>query len=147
MKPRIALFLDLENLVHRFRADGDLAAAVGAIERAVRRVAARGTIVAAVACCDCSLARALVFAMRDMNVRVFTHSGGPDRADLDLLARIRTDLPASVDTVVIGSGDHIFTEAARALRAQGLRVELIAPPGATSADLYRNVDDCILIGS
>ncbi len=56
-----------------------------------------------------------------------------------------SEIPESCDMVVIGSGDHIFVDAARALRARGRRVELIAPPGCLSADLYVCVDECVML--
>jgi NYN domain-containing protein len=78
-------------------------------------------------------------------VRIYGHRGGLDAADHQLLRRIQTELPPSCDTVVIGSGDHIFAPVARELRARGLRVEVIACAGSISHELYRAADACHLL--
>ena len=140
---RIALYLDLENLlygegIHRLEV---FTALVGLL----RGFGARGIVVAAIACCDCTLARELAFAFEPAGVRIFTHDGGPDAADNALIERIRHELPASVRTVVIGSGDHIFAAVADELRARGLRVEVIARQGSLSAELYTQADDAHVI--
>lgn len=138
MRERIAVFLDLENLV---RAEGGL----DGLTRYLDDLRARGTVVASIACCACAVARRLAFTLRDVRVRVFLHQGGPDAADLELIERIRAQVPSTVDTVVIGSGDHIFAQVARELRARGKRVEAVARPGTIATTLYRAVDECRLL--
>ena len=61
---------------------------------------------------------------------------GPDGADLALLDAVEVDLWSKrFDRVVIGSGDHIFTETAARLREAGLEVVVVGLDGHTSIDL------------
>ena len=51
---------------------------------------------------------------------------GPDGADLALLEVLDENLPAKYGEVVLASGDGIFTDAAAALCAAGVRVHVVA---------------------
>lgn len=130
---RIAVFLDLENL-----ASTDAGEDPGLGARRARLILgdarARGTVVMAVAYCNRRLAPRVAWLLGPMGVRVFVHGGGPDAADLELIERIATDVPPTVDRVVIASGDHIFADPARALRERGVQVEVHAAYGALSAE-------------
>lgn len=61
---------------------------------------------------------------------------GTDGADLALLEAVDIDLWAErFDRIVIGSGDHIFTETATRLRDAGLEVVVVGLSGHVSIDL------------
>lgn len=139
---RAALFLDVENLVHEYRERGDWAGAAVALGRVVARARETGTLVAAIASCDLEMARRLALPLRSLGVRTFVHGGGPDAADRDLLRRIESELPASCNVLVIGSGDHIFAEAAERLRRAGKRVEVVSADGRVSVRLAASADAC-----
>src|SRR4051812_20228995 len=103
--------MDVENLVHDLRMAGDYEAASDLVAGLVQALERRGVVVAKVACCDTSLARRLAFGLARAGIRTHPHRDPtPDQADLDLLGRITSELPASVDTVVVASGDHIFAD-------------------------------------
>lgn len=138
-KERLAVFLDLENLV---LGDGDQDRHLAEVLHMLDEIASRGRVVAAVASCHRDLAPRTAFELARRGVRLFTHQGGPDAADRDLIARMRAQLPASTETVVICSGDHIFAGVARDLRALGKRVEVQALFGRMSSDLLRAADSC-----
>lgn len=138
---RIALFLDLENLLHDPIATGGVDRALVELATTMTAMRARGTVVTAVACVDHHLWPAIVFEAARLGIRVHGHCGGPDAADHDLVGRMCSELPASVDTVVIGSGDHIFAPAARELASRGLHVEVLARSGSISYELYRATKD------
>jgi hypothetical protein len=141
MNERIALSLDLENLLHPYRAAGHLAAGVTHLARLVVAYEASGEVVAKVGICDRSLQRQTAFELGRVGLRVFGHDDSePDAADHLLLEYMATSLPRSVTTVVIGSGDHIFAGSAAMLRARGKRVEVLAPARRLSHELYRAVD-------
>lgn len=142
---RVAVFLDLENLCGgRHASTDDLLAHAATILGAAR---GRATVAAAVGYCNRALASRVALPLARLGIRVFVHDGGPDAADVALIARMRAEIPRTVDTVVIASGDHIFADVARELRARGMRVEVCALAGCLSADLYRAADDCVLLRS
>lgn len=140
---RFALVLDLENLVHGYRVAGLWDEAAEAVARIVRGLRRRGTLVAAVAVADPVLTRRMAVPLGALGVRIFSHAGGTDAADRELVRRLETDVPASCDVVVIGSGDHAFAPIARRLRRRGLRVEIAAVPGMDAIDLRDAVDAVI----
>ena len=78
-------------------------------------------------------------------MRLHQHHGGEDGADVELTTRILAELPSSVDTVVIFSGDHYFVPTAMALQGMGKRVEVVAVAGVISRDLSRAADSVTLI--
>ena len=78
---------------------------------------------------------AAVFGWPTGSHRVF--GKGKDGADRALLeAAMNYNLPAQVDHVVIGSGDHFFADAARMWRTQGLTVTVVGLSGNISYALY-----------
>jgi hypothetical protein len=145
---RIALYMDVENLVHDLRETGDYGGANELITGLVRDVERRGVAVAKVAYCDASLARLMAFGLAEVGVRTFPHhGGGTDVADRLLVGEISHGLPDSVDVVVIASGDHYFADIARALRAKGKSVVVVAREGSLSWELRRAADEVVSIGT
>lgn len=54
-------------------------------------------------------------------------NSGPDGADHALLAVLGEDVPARFDSVVLASGDAIFTDTIAHLGSQGVHVTVAAP--------------------
>src|SRR5687768_195980 len=104
---QVGALLDLENLLYRGRqVSGAVVRAQFLTVAAVLR--GLGEVRAAVGCCDWWLAKLLTPVTGASGVRVFPGAPGRDRADRELLRRVR-DVPGSVDAFVLGSGDAIFT--------------------------------------
>lgn len=142
MGARIALYMDLENLVHDFRAAQDYDGARELVLRVVREAERRGLAIAKVACCDESLAKLLALQLGSAGVRTFAHTGdGPDIADQALVRMISTELPESADVVVIASGDHAFAGIADRLRRDGKSVVVLARQGSLSWRLREAADE------
>lgn len=138
--PRTAIVLDLENLLHEYRW-GALELGLHDLASVLSAYTTGSTLVAAIAYCDGDLARLTAWPLAAMGFRVHPNtSSGPDAADRDLAAYLSHALPRSIDTVVIGSGDHSFAECARRLREAGRRVEVVARPTTLSAELYLAAD-------
>jgi hypothetical protein len=131
---RTAVALDLENLL-----GGSLSGeALTEITQTLGLIREDHIPVALVGYCARGFQRRLAFELAPWGVRVFGHSDPrPDAADRMVLGYLEHELPSSADTVIIGSGDHIFAPAAAALMAKGLRVEVAARPGSLAASLYR----------
>ena len=142
---RLAVYLDIENLVHPFRESGLWGQGIGLVASFLRDVGRMGTVVVALAVCDRDAWRHVAFPMAELGVRVFAHSGGPDAADVALVEHIRGELPPSVGTIVIASGDHLFAAVASELRAEGRQVVAASLPGALSHQLYGSVDSTHLL--
>lgn len=140
---RVAVFLDVENLVSDELRRRDWPKAGQVLREMMARAKAQGLLVYAVAVVHRGAAGPLAFELAGDGVRVFGHDGGPNRADLDLIGRIQTEIPGSCNTVIIGSGDGIFADAAARLRINGRRVVALARPGTISADLYVEVDEFV----
>ena len=103
---QVGAILDLENLLHTARrSSGRLVRAQ--FSALVEHLRAIGDIRSAVGCCDWWLAKLLVPVVPASGVRVFAGAMGHNRADAELLRRA-ADVPPSVDTFVIGSGDGVF---------------------------------------
>lgn len=139
----VGALLDLENLLHLPRhCSGP------AVRRAFVDIAGilhrLGALRYAVAACDHWLARMLVPVAEGAGIRVHSGALGPDRADRELLVRV-ADVPASVGTLVIGSGDGIFAPLAAAQRAAGRRVIVLGPEGGTSRSLAAEADAVLLV--
>lgn len=137
---RVAVFFDLENLAGT--PDGDDAGLVAQVEEILEDLSTRGDVVSAIGYANKHLAPRIAPELGQLGVRTFVHRGGPDAADLELITRMRTEVPPSVHQVVIVSGDHIFATTAQELRARGKHVEVQARYGSLSADLYRAADAC-----
>lgn len=144
IEARIALYLDVENLVHDRRAVGDWDGAAADLLALVDRVSLLGTVVARVAACDREAARRLAPVLAGAGVRTFIHRGGQDAADR-ILADHLSCAPASCNVVVIASGDHYFAEAAAELRRRGKHVAVAALFGSLSAELYVAADEYITL--
>ena len=78
---RIALYMDLENLLYEYRQAQDWDGAIVAVASLVHGLATRGTLVARVAFADTGLVRRLTFALGRLGVRSHAHMGGQDGAD------------------------------------------------------------------
>lgn len=132
-RERVGALLDLENLLHVARTTS-----AEAVRAAMHLVAEElfnlGEVRFSVGCCDWWLAKMLVPVAGDLGVRVHPGPFGPDRADEELLRRV-ADVPASVTTLVIGSGDGIFARVAYEQRAVGRRVVVVARPASLSPAL------------
>lgn len=142
---RVALYLDVENLVHDLVEDqrwGDVEALLRAI---VERSKQEGELAVAVACCNPPLARRVAFLLNGLGVRTFAHDGeGPDCADYVLIDEM-AQCPSSVRTVVIGSGDHIFAPAVARFRGQGVRAIVFTRARTISSELVGAAEECFLI--
>lgn len=143
--PRIAIFFDLENLLHRFREDGRWGEGVHLLAGLLAAYRARGTVVAAVGVCDRNMSRNLLPYLPSLRLRVFPHRGGDQAADLDLVERLGREVPKSCETVVIVSGDSAFADAAAGLRRRGLRVEVISMRDHLSHLLYKESSVAVVI--
>jgi uncharacterized LabA/DUF88 family protein len=144
---RIALYLDIENLIHDLRRAGELEEAEELITGLVHSLDERGVVVVKVAACDTSAARRLAFALARSGVRFFPHrEATADAADLDLIEMITQELPKSVDTVVIASGDHIFADVVDDLRRRGVTVIIAARTGTLSWRLARSASEVLVVG-
>jgi uncharacterized LabA/DUF88 family protein len=140
---RIAIVLDLENLVGL----PPHGSAIPEIRRALADILEGRVTVSSVGYCIRSLQRRLAFELADLGVRVFGHTdAAADASDRLIIEHIAERLPASVTTVVIGSGDHIFAPTASFLRGRGLRIEVAARPRSLSAALYRASDRWFPVG-
>ena len=145
---RVALYMDVENLVHDLREAGDYEGATDLVAGLVREVERRGVAVAKVAYCDASLASRMAFGLATVGVRTFPHrGGGTDVADELLADEIANGLPDSADVVVIASGDHYFADVARALHKRGKKVVVAARAGSLSWELRGVADEVMSIGS
>lgn len=144
---RVALYIDVENLVHDLREAGDYEGATELITRLVREVERRGVAVAKVACCDASLAKRLAFGLAAVGVRTYPHhGGGTNVADQVLVDAITNGLPDSADVVVIASGDHFFADVAEGLKAKGKSVVVVAREGSLSWRLRYAANEVMSIG-
>lgn len=141
---RICFVFDLENLSAVARREGRLSALLDEIVAKARRTARRGVSLGGIGVGDRHLQSVSAFKLADVNVRVHARpSDDPDASDLVLIDYLTNDLPASTDTVVLGSGDHIFAPAVARLTADGRRVIVMAVPGTLSADLYRAASEYV----
>jgi hypothetical protein len=134
----IGVLLDLENILHRARLHGPDAVRAG-LARVMDQLGGLGPVSWAVGSCDWWLARTLLPVAMTRGVRVHPGPCGPDRADGDLLRR-SADVPASVRTLVIASGDGAFLPVVRAHRAAGRQVVVAGCPGSVSTQLADAAD-------
>jgi hypothetical protein len=142
---RVAVYLDIENLIHPFRETGQWSDGLEVMNDLICWAAKMGTVVAGLGVCDRTAWRHVAVPLADLGVRVFSHAGGLDAADLALIEHIETGLPSSASTVVIASGDHAFAAVASNLRVRGRHVVAVALAGALSHELYRSVDEVRLL--
>lgn len=140
---RIFVALDAENCLAHHRRAGTLPAGLASLRTTLSSLGDEDDVVQGVVFCDPDLQADIAWEMRDLGLRVFTPGWtGPDAADLAIIDYLMSSLPSSTEKVVIGSGDHIFTDSVRQLRAQGKVVEMLALPGGISFELYTSVERC-----
>lgn len=144
---RVAVYLDLENLLHPFREAKVLATGIGTLLHLIWSYERTATVITKIAVCNRTLQRLTAFELGLAGVRVFGHSEPCEgAADALLIAHLETALPASTTTVVIGSGDHIFASATLSLKAKGRQVHVFAPVGGLALELASIADSVMTIG-
>ncbi len=80
------------------------------------------------------------------NSAAFRVKSGPDGADLAIIGYLGVPQNVnSVDTIVIGSGDGIFTPVVRSLRRGGKEVVVVSRESALSAALAREASEVRLV--
>lgn len=137
---RLFGLIDLENLCY------DCTERPGAVlDRVWAELVRLGTPVLVEACANPWLISGLVAHLARLGIRAFSVPLAPDAADRELVRRLRTDRPASCDTVVIASGDHSFALPASRLRAGGVQVVVLSYRGKLSRALRRVADRVVLL--
>ena len=133
--PRVGALLDLENLVHDTLRSGP-----GRVRQTLTEVVAvvrgLGEAVTLVGACNPWLAALLVPAAAAAGVRIFWSPLAPNAADHELLRRAE-DIAASVDLLVVASGDGIFVDLVAAERDRGREVVVVAREGCVAGSLAR----------
>ena len=136
--PRACFLGDIENLAGR--PTGPTCDDVRAIVAAVYKTFGHMELHPVVACAHCN-AKCVWFNWPEARRLV---RSGPDGADLCLLDVIANERIAErFGTVIIGSADHIFSEAAAHLAAQGTRVVAAIGHGRISSKLRMAVHDVV----
>jgi hypothetical protein len=130
---QVGALLDLENLLHAARRRSGHAVRAD-LRSLMVQVRAMGQLRHAVGCCDFWLAKMLTPAAAELGVRVFPGRLGKDRADAELLRRA-TDIPRSVDVLVIGSGDGAFAPLVARAALAGRHTVVVARAGTVAASL------------
>lgn len=130
---QVGAVLDLENLLHASRrtSGGAVRAQFLSVVNVLRGL---GDVRHAVGCCDRWLAGMLAPVAAGAGVRVFPGRIGKDRADTELLRRA-ADIPAAVDTLVVGSGDGAFAPLVAEQALAGRRTVVIGRPGTIASAL------------
>lgn len=137
---RTLLLIDLENVVGHGRMTAEDATTAWADVTAQIPVAASNTAVVAT---GRSSAAHAAFAVRPHRLRV---GRGVDGADLQLLQVLATEPVADrYDTVVLVSGDGIFTDAIARLADDGVRVVVVAQEDRLSTRLRLAAHDVVLL--
>ena len=133
--------IDIENLLGLTHGQ-PVAAAAGALYRAVAEVGPSDLLTVAA---DRSRAFELRAAFPGAELRWGT---GPDGADRALLAATDVQLLARrFDTLVIGSGDHLFWDLAYRARVVGLKVVVVSRRRGLSRLLAREAHEIIEMAS
>ena len=136
--PRACFLGDIENLAGR--PTGPTGDDVRAIAAAVYKTFGHMELHPVVACAHIN-AKSVWFNWPEAR---FLVRSGPDGADLCLLDVIANERIAErFGTVIIGSADHIFSEAAARLAAQGTRVVAAIGHGRISSKLRMAVHDVV----
>ena len=140
-RTQVGAILDLENLLHSARRSSGMVvrAQFSAIVDQLRDL---GEIRSAVGCCDRWLAKLLVPVAVSSGIRVFPGLIGKDRADRELLRRA-ADVPASVDTFVVGSGDGAFAPLVAELALRGRHTVVIGHAGGIARSLRAAADTVV----
>lgn len=131
---RTAVVVDLENVLLDARRAGSVG--VGQRLRELGRVVrGLGTPVWGIGAGDPWLVRLALPTAAAAGVRLFTVPMRKDAADHLLIARVRDCLPASVERVVLATGDGGFADVAAELCGAGREVVVVAERRKTSARL------------
>jgi len=136
--------IDLENLLGCAPSRADAHLWASAAEQFLVAIAFQPGVDQAVVATDPDWAFDAALAMPGARLLVGAGESGADRALCDALAdseHIRQRYAA----VVIGSGDHIFTGAAAALRAVGVPVKVVSLGLMASGALMAAADDTMLL--
>jgi hypothetical protein len=141
---RVEVVIDLENLLVPVWDETAGRVAV-ALVATVRRIAREyGSKLAGFGCGDRRLVRRLVHPSLGW-LRMFPWAAGPDRADAELLRRLRDVEETAVGTVVLVTGDGGFAPAVARLRAQGRRVVVVGHARHVSWRLHRVASEVRLL--
>lgn len=139
---RRVFLIDIENIVGGIVTEAHQAEHVWSeLERAVGLATSDQVVIGV-----CHLS-AVAAGVTRMTSRLLVQSG-PDGADLQLL-RVMTEenLAGRYTDVVLASGDGIFSDAVRDLRADGARVTLVSRPEALATRLKHSADFVHLLPS
>lgn len=139
---RAHALLDLENLLHDAR-KGTRSDLESAFRRLIEVIKGCAGHVTAEGCGDYWLVRRLVPAAHEVGARLFPGPLGKDRADSELISRAKNDVPSSCDVLVIGSGDHGFSNVAARHRDAGRYVIAVARTGSLATRLRESVDEWV----
>ena len=138
---QVGAVLDLENLLYTARrTSGDAVRAQ--FLAIVDQLRGLGDIRHAVACCDRWLAGMLTPVAMGAGVRIFPGPLGKDRADEELLRR-SADVPRTVGTLVVGSGDKAFAPLIAQQALAGRRTVVMGARGHIAAALRAAAHDVI----
>lgn len=136
-----AVLYDLENVLHEARCDPTLGVAAY-LELAWEEIAEHVRPLWQVGCGDRWLVAQRVDAAARLELTVFPGDIGPNRADEELCRRA-LDVPGSLETVVVASGDGDLVPAVRHLQNRSHRVLVAATPKKCSARLRMAADGFI----
>lgn len=134
-----AVAIDLENILHPLRRLGGHAAGEG-LRAVLTDVASICSISWVIGVGDYWLCRLLIADAHQLGVRLFPGPIGPDRADGELIRRLATDVPSSLEHVVLVSGDGGFAGTVVGMRATGRSVTVAGRPASISATLRLAAD-------
>lgn len=139
---RIFLCADIENLFGDTRRQGfALERTIEATVEVLRRIARRGVLLGGIAIGDADIVKKTAFGLARVRIRPqIRRLAGANAADLELIEYIEGQMPESTTTLVLASGDGIFSSLVDRERARGLHVEIVAVPGTLSFELYRSAE-------
>ena len=127
-------FLDIENLCSA--AIVTTTQVEDALTDYIRCVGIADTDLVVIAANTTNAPTAYFTARRMLSARLLPPGSGKDAADLALLEAINsTPNITSFDTVIIGSGDHIFAPTLAHIAAQGINTIAVSRAGALSSTL------------
>lgn len=141
---RTAVLIDLENHLHPVRHLGDEVVAAH-LALLWARLGGDDEIVWAAGVGDRGIVRAAARAvMGGLRLRLRKTPGGRNSAD-ERLILAADDVPASVERVVLVTGDLDLLPAVLSLQDRGVEVVVASRPSALSWRLERYADDCLLL--
>ena len=130
---RAAVLLDLENLLYPERQISPDVVRAG-FAQILQVVAELADVRHVIACCDGWLAGMVTPVSARAGVRIHPCAIGKDCADNSLLARA-ADIPASVNALIVGSGDHAFAPLVAAQALAGRHTVVIGRRGGIALAL------------